>query len=219
MHLDNAFTELRSVLNHRQLDDGGRAKVWSLIQQASRWDEAAYMDQWMPYLSAFTQHWRAPLTHLKTQHALERAMRLCPFARFTLTMQTRHLVYSDTWFAQVNWSMLIVDLRLSQYATNKETIEHILTLPRLPYVRRLHANDLSLTTALASALLMWADGPHMVSLSLAHNNLNEHIADALHRMQARQSLVELNLRNSGLPYTFRATLQTTDWPVLERVDL
>lgn len=214
MHLDTAFTELRSVLNHRQLSDGDRAKIWSLIQQSARWNEAAYLDQWMPYLSAFTQHWQQPLTHLKTQHAILRAMRLCPFARFTFAMKTRHLVYSDVWFEQVDWSMFSVDLHLSQYTMNEGTIEHIVQLPKLPRIRQLHANDQGLTTKTARRLLMWADGSFMESLAMANNNLDVHIAETLNQMQAKETLIELNLRNSGLGIPFQEHLDTTSWPAL-----
>lgn len=84
--LDDLFGEVRGMVHCSIFGDTERAQLWHLMQRAYQIDLARYTEQWIPYLEQFSTRWQPTSIPLHTIQEFLFALRLAPFAQFSLNI-------------------------------------------------------------------------------------------------------------------------------------
>ena len=82
MKIDEAFDEVRSLMQREQLDEEQRAELWEMMRRAHAQAPERYRDQWLPYVRSFERHFRAPIATVRDVASLAEGAAIAPHAHF-----------------------------------------------------------------------------------------------------------------------------------------
>ncbi len=197
--MDDAFGELRSLMNMDEVYREDRARLWGLLDAQSTHDPEAFASRWLPYLEGFPRHMGVYMTEVLGLEELEQVASRVPVARFKLT-----LAYSDydaaraAELAASPWAANVGHLNLNRNAIGDAGARALAESPHLRHVSELHLghNGVGPDGAIA-----WAESENLspvFKLYIADNQLGDEGAIALARSRHLDTMSILKMSDNGI---------------------